>query len=66
MNGNNFDFSAVIQAAIAAQMGEKVWDKRDVDIQHEGTKITLPAEPGPMPLRTAIAALERKAKDEET
>lgn len=66
MNGNNIDFSAVIQAAIAAQMGEKVWDKRDVDIQHEGTKITLPAEPGPMPLRTAIAALERKAKDEET
>lgn len=43
-----------------------VWENRDVDIEHTGTKITLPGEPGPMPLRTAIAALERKAADEET
>jgi SpoVK/Ycf46/Vps4 family AAA+-type ATPase len=43
-----------------------IWENRDVDIEHTGTKITLPGEPGPMPLRTAIAALERKALDEET
>lgn len=42
------------------------WAKRDVDIDHVGTKITLPADPSPMPLRTAIEALERKAQDEET
>lgn len=42
------------------------WDKEDVGIEHAGTKITLPGEPGPMPLREAIATLERKAQDEET
>lgn len=42
------------------------WAKRDVDIEHVGTKITLPDSPSPMPLRTAIEALERKAQDEET
>lgn len=45
---------------------ESVWDTRDVDIEHVGTKITLPADPEAMPLRKAIKALERKAKDEET
>jgi transitional endoplasmic reticulum ATPase len=58
----------------AAMIGEfmaqfdpaQAWAKRDVDIDHTGTKITLPADPSPMPLRTAIEALERKAQDEET
>jgi hypothetical protein len=44
----------------------KIWERRDVDIEHTGTKITLPADPAPMPLRVAIEALERKAADEET
>lgn len=45
---------------------DDVWSHTDVDIAHEGTKIVLPASPGPMPLREAIKALERKAEDEET
>jgi hypothetical protein len=45
---------------------DAAWDTRDVDIEHIGTKITLPADPDPMPLRKAIEALERKAADEET
>jgi len=42
------------------------WEKKDVDIIREGTKITLPAKPGPMPIDEAIYALKRKKKDEET
>ena len=57
---------AGLTAALSASAGEEAWGKVDVDIQHEGTKITLPADPGPMPIREAIKALERKAKDEET
>jgi hypothetical protein len=40
------------------------WDKLDVGIEHDGRAITLPAEPGKMPVRKAIEALERKEKDE--
>lgn len=64
MNGINMN--DILAEAIARSTGEKAWDKRDVDIEHHGTKITLPGEPGPMPLRKAIEALERKAADEET
>ncbi len=56
----------LLAEAVARSTGEAARDKRDVDIEHSGTKITLPGEPGPMPLRKAIAALERKAADEET
>ena len=42
------------------------WTHQEVDIEREGTRITLPSEPGPMPIRSAISALERLAKDEET
>lgn len=63
---DNINMNDLMAEAIARSQGEKAWDKRDVDIQHEGTKITLPGEPGPMPLRKAIEALERKAADEET
>lgn len=42
------------------------WDRQDTGIEHVGTKITLPNEPGPMPLRAAIRSLERLAEDEET
>jgi hypothetical protein len=51
---------------LTEKQAAKKWEKRDVDIEHVGTKITLPDDPAPMPLRTAIKALERKAKDEET
>lgn len=46
--------------------GGDAWKNRDVDIEHQGAKITLPAEPTPMSTRQAIDALERKAQDEET
>lgn len=58
---------AITKTKTEKELDQKsVWDNRDVDIEHVGTKITLPAEPDPMPLRDAIKALERKAKDEET
>lgn len=41
------------------------WDKLDVGIEHQGRAITLPAEPGKMPLNKAIEALVRKQKDED-
>lgn len=41
------------------------WDKLDVGIEHQGRAITLPAEPGKMPLDKAIEALIRKQKDED-
>ena len=46
--------------------GEKVnWEKQPIDIERTGRKITLPNEPGPMPIQTAIDALERLKYDEE-
>jgi AAA+ superfamily predicted ATPase len=41
------------------------WDKLDVPVEHAGRAITLPAEPGKMPLNKAIEALVRRQKDEE-
>jgi hypothetical protein len=40
------------------------WDKLDVGIQHEGRAITLPGDPGNMPLEKAVEALQRKIADE--
>lgn len=42
------------------------WENKDVDIIREGSKITLPAKPGPMPIDDAIQALKRKQEDEES
>jgi len=42
------------------------WAHQDTEILREGTKIVLPSTPGPMPIPAAIAALQRKQKDEET
>lgn len=54
-------------AKAAAADAKKInWDKLDVDIEHVGRAITLPGDPGKMPIRKAIAALERKLADEET
>ena len=52
----------------AAGSGKKrvKWDHEKVEIEREGTKIKLPAEPGPMPIDDAITALQRLKKDEET
>lgn len=41
------------------------WDNLDVDIEHQGTKITLPKDPAKMPYDDAIAAIRRKQEDEE-
>lgn len=43
-----------------------IWGRADPDITYVGNKITLPNEPGPMPIDAAIATLERKKADEET
>lgn len=42
------------------------WDKLDMKVKHEGRIITLPLDPAKMPLKTAIATLQRLQKDEET
>jgi len=44
---------------------KSVWDKLDVQIEHDGRAITLPAEPEKMPTSKAIEALQRRLKDEE-
>lgn len=36
------------------------WDNLDVDIQHEGRAITLPGDPGKMPLEEGVKALQRR------
>lgn len=40
------------------------WDKMDVPIDYVGRAITLPNDPGKMPLGKAIEALQQKQKDE--
>src|SRR5215469_12788149 len=62
--------AALLQAATAATAGEKLglnqnWDKLDPGIEYAGRAITLPADPGRMPIHAAIDALQRKADDEE-
>lgn len=41
------------------------WNKADPDITYEGKAITLPGDPGKMPLDLAIKTLQRKQADEE-
>lgn len=40
------------------------WDKLDVPIEYSGRAITLPAEPGRMPIEKALLALKRRLDDE--
>lgn len=42
------------------------WDKLDTQIEHSGRAITLPGDPGKMPIEKAIEALKRKLDDENT
>lgn len=60
------DFNALLNEAAAREKGEKAWDNADPDITYQGTQITLPGEPGPMPTEKAIRTLQRKLKDENT
>ncbi len=46
--------------------GELNWKQIDTGIDYAGKKITLPADPGPMPIPEAIAALQAKQKDLDT
>lgn len=46
-------------------MKAKEWDTLNVQIEHAGRAITLPAEPGHMPIQKAMEALARKLADEE-
>src|SRR3954471_17669558 len=57
-----------VKAILAeAEKAKKVnWDRLDTPIEHAGRAITLPGDPGKMPLAKAIEALQRKQKDEET
>jgi hypothetical protein len=57
--------ASVAETRASEKKRAAAWAKRDVGIEYTGTKITLPEDPSKMPIRTAIAALERKAKDEE-
>lgn len=50
-----------------AEQEKKVdWNKADPEIVYSGKMITLPGDPGKMPLKTAIETLTRKMADEET
>jgi hypothetical protein len=59
---------AETELAKAAEADKKKvnWDRLDVEIEHVGRAITLPGDPGKMPIVKAIEALQRKLQDEET
>jgi hypothetical protein len=55
------------QATEDAEKAKRVnWDKLDMKVKYDGRLITLPADPAKMPLKVAIASLQRLQKDEET
>lgn len=56
---------AKLQAKDDKKQAKTNWDRLEFEIEHKGRNITLPADPGKMPLRKAIAALEKRATDEE-
>ncbi len=66
MDGIKELVSALAQAANDAAKAppKSKWDNLDVDIAHAGRAITLPADPGNMPVDKAIEALQRKLKDD--
>lgn len=53
-----------LASMVEGEAAKKQWDKLDVQIEHAGRAITLPAEPGKMPLEKALEALQRRIKDE--
>jgi len=57
--------TTAIEAAAEAMKASKIqWDKLDVGIEHSGRAITLPGDPGKMPLEKAVEAIQRKIADE--
>lgn len=57
----------IASAVAEAEKAKKVnWDKLDMKIGYAGRVITLPENPAKMPLKTAIATLQRFQRDEET
>lgn len=58
--------NAVQAAADEAVKAKKLnWDSINPQIQYEGRAITLPGDPGKMPPKKAVEALQRFIKDEE-
>lgn len=53
----------MVEAAMESNKNKKM---NDVDIEHAGEKIVLPAKPQEMSIKTAIKHLERKQEAEET
>lgn len=51
--------AAIAQASLDKE-AKKAWDSLDVPIEHAGRAITLPGEPGQMPLEKAVEALQRR------
>ena len=49
----------------SASMQREAWLSQDVQVQHKGTKITLPSSPTDMPIDEAITTLERLKTDQE-
>ena len=56
---------ALFASALKEMEKGKAYVKKDVDIEREGKKIVLPAEPVPMPIDSAIETLQRKKAEEE-
>lgn len=56
--------NSIAEAEAQAKMKKSAWDKLDVPIEHSGRAITLPGDPGKMPLEKAVEALQRKIADE--
>lgn len=52
--------STAVEVSDATKAKKIQWDKLDVRIERQGRVITLPAEPGPMPIDKAIEALQRQ------
>jgi len=44
---------------------QRIFQKMDVGVVHQGTKIVLPVDPTKMTKRTAVSCLERQIKEEE-
>ena len=64
----NGELKDMIESAVAdAEKAKKTnWDKLDMKLGYAGRVITLPEDPAKMPLKVAIATLQRFQKDEET
>jgi hypothetical protein len=56
--------ATVLEISPETKKAKIQWDKLDVPIEHLGRAITLPSEPGKMPLEKAVEALNRKIADE--